>query len=175
MRDPKCDSKNNSLLPSDLSLRAHVVDAGELDDWDCRDTGTDRASEPSHLMSRTKTLNLCKSPELNLNTTSDAFLENPADIALSQSTRSGDLSCMLLALLALSTAAQILPQIIIKEAMHCYVIILQDKVGRKLKTKKSISQTIFCSNQRLPVATPNHDHITQHIDKVDTTCKYYCK
>ena len=53
MRDPKCDSKNNSLLPSDLSLRAHVVDAGELDDWDCRDTGTDRASEPSHLMSRT--------------------------------------------------------------------------------------------------------------------------
>ena len=47
MQDPKCDSKDNSLLPSDLSLRAHVADAGELDDWDCRDTGlTTALDEP---------------------------------------------------------------------------------------------------------------------------------
>ena len=77
---------------------------------------------------------------MNLHTTSDTFLENPADIALNQSTKSGDRGLELHAALALSTAAKILPQIIIKEAMHCCVIILQAKVGRKLKTKKSISQ-----------------------------------
>ena len=49
MQDPKCDSKNNSLSPSASSLRAHDADAGELDDWDCLDTGTDATlDEPDY-------------------------------------------------------------------------------------------------------------------------------